>query len=57
MVHSLEGLTRTSKAALDEALGLDLVEFSDSAVVGATSEFFSDTGLLSDRVGQHLLKG
>ena len=40
MVHSLEGLTRTSKVALEESLGVSISsKLSDSAVVGATSEF------------------
>ena len=39
MVHSLEGLTRTSKIALEEApWGLGFFNFSDSAVAGETSE-------------------
>ena len=52
MVHSLEGLTRTSKASGSH----DRVNLSDSPMVGATSEFFSETGLLCDRVAEHLLK-
>ena len=56
MVHSL-GLTRTSKAALEESLGsLDLVNFLDSAVAGATSEFSQKQVLSRDRAAEHLLK-
>ena len=39
MVRSLEGLTSTSKNALEEAFGrLDFVNFSDSAVAGEAPE-------------------
>ena len=46
MVHSLEGLTRTSKVALEESLGVSISSKSPILRgVGATSEFSQKHGL------------
>ena len=56
MVHSIEGLTRTSKVALEEALGVSILPTSPILRGWSDIRVTSETDLSCDQAAEHRLK-